>query len=53
MTPPAYPVDLEREIALWDGTRLRLRPIRPDDAPRLVEHYARLSAHSAYQRFFA
>jgi RimJ/RimL family protein N-acetyltransferase len=51
--PPAYPGDLEREIALWDGTRLRLRPIRPDDAPRLVEHYARLSAHSAYQRFFA
>ena len=53
VTPPAYPADLEREIALWDGTRLRLRPIRPDDAPRLVEHYARLSAHSAYQRFFA
>ncbi len=47
-----YPADLEREIALSDGTRLRLRPIRPDDAPRLVEHYARLSAHSAYQRFF-
>src|SRR5580765_2141 len=53
VTPPAYPADLEREIALWGGTRLRLRPIRPDDAPRLVEHYARLSAHSAYQRFFA
>lgn len=53
VTPPAYPADLEREIALWDGTRLRLRPIRPDDAPRLVEHYARLSAHSAYQRFFS
>jgi RimJ/RimL family protein N-acetyltransferase len=53
VTPPAYPADLEREIGLWDGTRLRLRPIRPDDAPRLVEHYARLSAHSAYQRFFA
>ena len=53
VTRPAYPANLEREIALWDGTRLRLRPIRPDDAPRLVEHYARLSAHSAYQRFFA
>jgi RimJ/RimL family protein N-acetyltransferase len=53
MAPPAYPADLEREIALWDGTRLRLRPIRPDDAPRLVEHYARLSAHSAYRRFFS
>jgi len=50
--PAGYPADFEREIALWDGTRLRLRPIRPDDAPRLVEHYGRLSAHSAYQRFF-
>jgi RimJ/RimL family protein N-acetyltransferase len=53
VAPAVYPADLEREITLWDGTRLRLRPIRPDDAPRLVEHYARLSAHSAYQRFFA
>jgi RimJ/RimL family protein N-acetyltransferase len=47
-----YPADLEREIALRDGSRLRLRPIRPDDAPRLVEYYGRLSAHTAYQRFF-
>jgi len=47
-----YPQDLEREIVLRDGTRLRLRPIRPDDAPRLVEYYGRLSAHTAYQRFF-
>jgi RimJ/RimL family protein N-acetyltransferase len=51
-TPAAYPAELEREIILWDGTHLRLRPIRPDDAPRLIEHYSRLSAHSAYQRFF-
>lgn len=51
--PPApYPRDLERAIVLRDGTHLRLRPIRPDDAPRLVEYYARLSAHTAYQRFF-
>jgi RimJ/RimL family protein N-acetyltransferase len=47
-----YPVELERDVALSDGTRLRLRPIRPDDAPRLVEYYGRLSAHTAYQRFF-
>ena len=32
---------------------LRLRLIRPDDAPRLIALYDRLSRHSAYQRFFA
>jgi len=47
-----YPADLEREIALTDGTHLRLRPIRSDDAARLVEYYGHLSAHTAYQRFF-
>ena len=52
IAPAPYPEDLEREIVLRDGTRLRLRPIRPDDAPRLIEYYGRLSAHTAYQRFF-
>jgi RimJ/RimL family protein N-acetyltransferase len=50
--PAAYPAELDRMIALRDGTELRLRPIRPDDAPRLIEYYGRLSAHTAYQRFF-
>ena len=31
---------------------LRLRPIRPDDADRLVALYGRLSQQTAYQRFF-
>jgi RimJ/RimL family protein N-acetyltransferase len=48
----AYPADLERPVPLRDGTTLRLRPIRPDDAPRLVAMYDRLSRHTAYQRFF-
>ena len=47
-----YPEELERDIMLRDGTAVRLRPIRADDAPRLVEYYGRLSAHTAYQRFF-
>jgi RimJ/RimL family protein N-acetyltransferase len=47
-----YPLELEREVVLRDGTALRLRPIRPDDAPRLIEVYGRLSAHTAYHRFF-
>ncbi len=47
-----YPVELERDITLRDGSGVRLRPIRADDAPRLVEYYGRLSEHSVYQRFF-
>ena len=50
--PVPYPAELERELVLQDGTRLRLRPIRPDDEQRLVDLYDRLSGHTAYQRFF-
>jgi acetyltransferase len=42
----------DRGVTLPGGERVRLRPIRPDDAPRLEELYARLSGQSAYQRFF-
>jgi len=35
------------------GSGLRLRLIRPDDEPRLIALYGRLSRHTAYQRFFA
>lgn len=48
----AYPKELEREIALRDGARLRLRPIRPEDQDRLIAFYDGLSRHTAYQRFF-
>jgi RimJ/RimL family protein N-acetyltransferase len=51
----AAPSDLgrfAREIALADGARLALRPIRADDERRLVALYDRLSHHTAYQRFF-
>lgn len=47
-----YPTELEREVVLKNGTALRLRPIRPEDAPRLIDFYDRLSRHTAYQRFF-
>jgi acetyltransferase len=52
VTPRSYPAELERTVALRNGARVRLRPIRPADEPRLVELYERLSAVSAYQRFF-
>jgi RimJ/RimL family protein N-acetyltransferase len=51
--PASYPTELERELVLRDGARLRLRPIRPDDEPGLVDLYDRLSRHTAYQRFFS
>lgn len=41
---------LETELA--DGTRLRIRPIRPDDKQRLVEGFEQLSPESRYRRFF-
>lgn len=47
-----YPKALERDVALKDGTRVHLRPIRPEDAPRLGALHDRLSRHTAYQRFF-
>jgi RimJ/RimL family protein N-acetyltransferase len=51
--PPGYPRELERDVVLRDGAKVHVRPIGPDDVPRLVAAYARLSAHSAYQRFFS
>jgi RimJ/RimL family protein N-acetyltransferase len=47
-----YPRELERAITLKDGASARIRPIRPDDEPRLVDLYERLSQLTAYQRFF-
>jgi RimJ/RimL family protein N-acetyltransferase len=47
-----YPRELVRMVTLKDGFAARLRPIRPDDEPRLVDLYERLSRHTAYQRFF-
>ncbi len=43
----------DRPIALRDGTRLRMRPIRTDDAPRLVALYDHLSRDTRYHRFFS
>jgi len=51
--PPGYPAELERDLTLRDGSVVRIRPIRPDDAPRLQALHTRLSGESAYQRFFA
>jgi RimJ/RimL family protein N-acetyltransferase len=50
---PEYPKEFEQEVALRDGTRLRIRPVLPEDEPRLITLYSRLSRDTRYQRFFA
>jgi len=51
--PANYPRHLEREVVSDAGTRYHLRPIRPDDAPGLIDFHAHLAARSVYLRFFS
>lgn len=48
----AFGPEYAEEVALRDGTRVRLRTIRPSDKERLVAGLARLSRQSRYLRFF-
>ena len=50
--PDGYPHGLERDVVTEDGLRYRVRPIRPDDASRLVAFHEQLSTRSVYLRFF-
>jgi GNAT superfamily N-acetyltransferase len=47
------PAGYEEDVVLKDGTKLHLRPIRPDDGPELLRLYDKLSENSLYHRFFA
>jgi acetyltransferase len=38
-------------VSLGDGSRVYARPIRPDDAPRLVEFFGSLSPETLRRRF--
>ncbi len=54
MTSPVDPEFVARrttEVVLPDGLRVRLRPIVPEDKPRLVDGLSRLSPDSRYRRF--
>jgi GNAT superfamily N-acetyltransferase len=53
LRPQGYPHDLERDVAREGGHRYHVRPIRPDDAERLVAFHEHLSPHSVYLRFFS
>lgn len=41
------------DVTLKDGTRMRLRPIRPQDKCRLALAHSHLSALTVYRRFLA
>lgn len=50
--PANYPAEFIEEARLKDGRCVVLRPIRPDDAPRLQEAFTHLSPETIYLRFF-
>ena len=53
VAPPGYPHVWESDVVLADGRAAHVRPIRPDDAERLVEFHGRLSPEARYSRFFS
>ena len=50
--PPGYPSEWDADVVLSDGGTVRIRPIRPDDAERIVDFHGRQSPESIYFRYF-
>ena len=50
--PPGYPGTWEADVVLADGGTTHIRPIRPDDGPRVVDFHGRQSPESIYFRYF-
>ena len=48
-----YPAGLEELVALPDGRKFTLRPVRPEDAPAFVEMFAKLDPDDVRMRFLA
>ena len=48
-----FAAGIEQVVVLRNGSSVHLRPISPDDAPRLVALCHRLSSRTVYQRFFS
>ncbi|MCC7104982.1 MAG: GNAT family N-acetyltransferase, partial [Chloroflexi bacterium] len=49
----SYPLHREADIALRDGSTVHVRPIRPEDEPRLRELLESLSVDARALRFFS
>ena len=47
-----YPRELEEEVVLQDGSRVLLRPIRPEDEPAHQDFFGRLTREDLRFRFF-
>ena len=47
-----YPIEMVADVALPDGTRLHVRPIRPEDAEMERTFVAGMSEQTRYFRFF-
>lgn len=47
-----YPAHYIHEATLNDGTRIVIRPIRPEDEPLMVRFHETLSERSVYLRYF-
>ncbi len=48
-----YPNEYERSVTTAKGIPLFVRPIKPEDAPLLVDLFHTLSRESVYHRFFS
>jgi len=51
-TADQFPAELVCDVQTLDGSILHMRPIRPDDGPRLMKFHEGLSSQSVYRRFF-
>jgi acyl-CoA synthetase (NDP forming)/RimJ/RimL family protein N-acetyltransferase len=51
--PPGYPAEWDADVVLSDGGTVRIRPIRPDDAGRIVAFHSLQSPESIYFRYFS
>ena len=47
-----YPSQWTSDEELKDGTRVHIRPIRPEDEPAMVRFHERLSARTVWLRYF-
>jgi GNAT superfamily N-acetyltransferase len=48
-----YPVELACDFITGAGSKVCLRPIRPDDSARLLDFHQHLSPQSVYRRYFS
>jgi acetyltransferase len=47
-----YPLQYVWPFAMRDGTQVVVRPIRPEDEPRMIDFHGTLSDESVHQRYF-